>query len=98
DWAMTVRGWQKKAYLRLVGRRMLDTAAAIHCTAEAEWSQASKWFTNRRKAVLPYLVDLKPFETLPGPDAGLSLVPAALGNQPKLLFLSRLAEQKGVDI
>jgi glycosyltransferase involved in cell wall biosynthesis len=98
DWAMTQRPLKKKIYPTLFGRRLLNNAAAIHCTAEAEWEQASQWFSNRRKAVLPYLVDLKPFENLPGPEAGLSLLPVELRDKPKILFLSRLHEQKGVDI
>jgi glycosyltransferase involved in cell wall biosynthesis len=43
-------------------------------------------------------VDLAPFETLPGPAAALALLPPGLRHLPKVLFLSRLHEKKGVDV
>ena len=49
-------------------------------------------------AVLPYLVDLSPFQPLPGAELARSAYPAAAGDVPKILFLSRLHEKKGVDI
>ena len=98
DWSMNQRRLKKKIYLKLFGRRLLDGAACVHCTAESELSQASKWFVNQHAAVLPYLVDLTPFEQLPGPEAGLSLLPAGQRNERKLLFLSRLHPKKGIDI
>jgi len=98
DWAMAQRGLKKKIFLKLVAGRMLDKAAFVHCTAEAEWQQASKWFGNCNKVVLPYLVDLKPFESLPGKESGLALLPPKKRDEAKILFLSRLHEKKGVDI
>jgi glycosyltransferase involved in cell wall biosynthesis len=98
DWSMAQKSLKKRLYLALVGRRFLNRAARVHCTAEAELAQASKWFANSRTAVLPYLVDLAPFETLPGPAAGLALLPPGQRELPKLLFLSRLHEKKGVDV
>jgi glycosyltransferase involved in cell wall biosynthesis len=70
----------------------------VHCTAEAERWQSLWRFNNPRVVVLPYLVELTAFADLPGPEAGLALVPAALRDRPKVLFLSRLHEQKGIDI
>ncbi len=97
DWSMRQRPWKKKAFMALAGRKFLDQAARIHCTAEGELSQAKKWFDNQT-IVLPYLTDLTPFNTLPGPDAALKLLPVARRTDRKLLFLSRLHEKKGVDI
>jgi glycosyltransferase involved in cell wall biosynthesis len=48
--------------------------------------------------VLPNLMDLQPFEEMPGPQDGLSLLPEGLREKPKVLFLSRLHEKKGVDV
>ena len=98
DWSMTRRGWKKKLYMALAGRRTLNAATMLHCTAEAELAQACKWFDNPNTTVLPYLVDLSPFIHLPSPDAALAQLPASVRDLPKLLFLSRLHEQKGVDI
>jgi glycosyltransferase involved in cell wall biosynthesis len=98
DWSMAQRPIKKRLYMMFQGRRFLAAAARVHCTAEAELSQSKRWFTNDRTAVLPYLVELTAFADLPGPEAGLARVPAALRDRPKVLFLSRLHEQKGIDI
>ena len=97
-WSMAQRAWKKRAYLALLGRRWLRRAAVVHCTAEDEQDQAARWFTPRRTAVLPYLVDLKPFETLPPTDLADGLISSAFGVRPRLLFLSRLHEKKGTDL
>jgi glycosyltransferase involved in cell wall biosynthesis len=98
DWAMSQRGMKKRAYMLLAGRRILDRAARIHCTASGELAQARKWFSNPNTVVLPCLVDLSPFENLPGPELAMSHLPPIKPDQHKLLFLSRLHEQKGVEL
>jgi glycosyltransferase involved in cell wall biosynthesis len=98
DWSMSQRSRKKRLYLALAGKRLLDQAATVHCTAEAELAQARKWFTNPNTAVLPCLVDMSQFEHLPGKETGLALIPEAMRNKPKVLFLSRLHEKKGVDV
>ena len=98
DWSMAQRTLKKRIYLALAGRKLLNGAAVVHCTAEAELAQAKKWFTNPQTAVLPILVDLQAFENLPGPGMGLSLIPEAMRSRRKILFLSRLHEKKGVDL
>ena len=96
-WSMAQRGWKKRAYLALLGRRWLGRAAVVHCTAEDERDQAARWFTPRRTAVLPYVVDLQPFETLPPAGLADDLVPPAFRGRPRVLFVSRLHEKKGTD-
>lgn len=98
DWAMAQRPIKKRMYMSLAGRRVLDRADRLHCTAAGELAQAGKWFSNPRTVVLPPIVDLSPFEQLPGSDMALQLLPAHLRGEKKLLFLSRLHEQKGVDV
>jgi glycosyltransferase involved in cell wall biosynthesis len=106
DWSMAQRSAKKRLYLALAGRKLLNRAAVIHCSAAAELAQAKKWFNNPRTAVLPCIADLSPFEQLPGPEAGLqrmhlpSNVPmdSPMCSWPKVLFLSRLHEKKGVDV
>lgn len=98
DWAMQKRGWKKRLYMSLAGRRTLNGASCIHCTAAAELDQAKKWFDNPRTVVLPALIDLSPFENLPGRELAMQSLPESARDQPKLLFLSRLHEQKGIDI
>ena len=98
DWSMTQRAMKKRLYMRLWGRRFLDNAACVHCTAEAELAQSRRWFDNPATAVLPYLVELTAFARLPGPGLATPLIPAGMRDRPKVLFLSRLHEQKGIDI
>jgi glycosyltransferase involved in cell wall biosynthesis len=98
DWSMHQRGLKKRLYMKWIGRRTMNAAAMIHCTAEAELAQARKWFDNPPATVLPYLVNLSVFENSPGPEAALALLPESARGLPRLLFLSRLHEQKGVDI
>lgn len=97
-WSMAQRAWKKRAYLALLGRRWLTRAAVVHCTAEDERDQAARWFTPRRTAVLPYLIDLSPFESLPPADVAEDLIPPAFRGRPRVLFLSRLHEKKGTDL
>lgn len=96
DWSMAQRRLKKVTYLRLFGRRLLNDAAAIHCTAEAEKQQASRWHVNGFTAVLPYVVDLSPYHTLPGPERAVTELKLSDGG-PRLLFLSRLHPKKGVE-
>jgi glycosyltransferase involved in cell wall biosynthesis len=98
DWAMQQRALKKRLYMDFFGSRFMNNAGLIHCTAPAELTQASKWFTNPRTIVLPLLTDLSPFENLPGPDSALSLLLPQQRTQPKILLLSRMHEKKGVDI
>ena len=97
DWSMAQRAIKKKIYLKFFARKLLDDAAAVHCTAAAELRQAGKWFSNPRRLVLPYLVDLEPFCTLPPVDLAREAFPQLLRDEPCVLFLSRLHPKKGVE-
>lgn len=98
DWSMSQRTLKKRIFLMLFARKLLNQAATVHCTASAELKQASKWFSNPRTTVLPYLVDLKPFEILPGPALARSTFHELQTTDPIILFLSRIHEKKGVDL
>lgn len=98
DWCMAQGGAKKRAYLALAGRRFFESAAAVQCTAKAELEQASKHFGTSRGVVLPYLVDLSPFETLPGPGVAQAAYPVVRTDLPKVLFLSRLHPKKGIEV
>jgi len=88
---------KKKIYLALGGSGMLNDAARIHLTAQAEYDQARKHFTTPG-VVIPNLMDLTPFEPLPGPDRARSRFAELINNDaPVLLFLSRLHYKKGVE-
>ncbi|HTL31008.1 MAG TPA: glycosyltransferase [Tepidisphaeraceae bacterium] len=98
DWSMAQSTLKKRIFLRFYGEHLLNNAAAVHCTAREELRQAAKWFNNPNTAVIPNLVDLKPFENLPGKEIAQKAFPVLLRAEPKILFLSRLHPKKGPDL
>jgi len=98
DWSMAQRGVKKRLYLVLAGRRLLESARFVHCTAEAELTQASRWFPRGASRVIPCIFDLTPYRALPGPDAARRRWPVLAGEGPVILFLSRLHYKKGPDV
>ena len=98
DWCMAQRGLKKRLFLAATGRRFLERAARVHCTAEGERQQAVKWMPQALTAVLPLLVDLTEYDTLPGTEPALAAFPQLATAAPKVLFLSRLHPKKGVEI
>jgi glycosyltransferase involved in cell wall biosynthesis len=99
EWSMQQRGLKKKLFLSVGGRKYMCAANRLHYTATAEREQAERWVPGAKAAVLPYLVDLGPFQALPGKEKARAAYGAALnGEDPKLLFLSRLHEKKGVHV
>lgn len=97
DWSMSQRTLKKKVYLALGGRAFLENAAVVHSTAEFERRQSVKWYPRGRAVVAPLLFDLAPFAALPGPEDARRAHPAAGAPSPRILFLSRLHEKKGLD-
>lgn len=98
DWGMQQRGLKKKIYLALQGNAMLKHAAALHTTAEGEREQSSKWMPSGRWVVIPYIVDLSPFRTLPGPSEARAKFGLKEGDPPSVIFLSRLHYKKCPEI
>jgi glycosyltransferase involved in cell wall biosynthesis len=98
DWCMDQRRLKKLFYLRFAGgSAMLNNAAGVHCTADGELRQSGKWFPGSPGTVIPNLLDLRPYETLPGVDDALARFPTLNDPEPTLLFLSRLHYKKGVE-
>jgi glycosyltransferase involved in cell wall biosynthesis len=103
DWCMAQKSPKKRIYLALGGRRTLEEAAVVHCTAASELEQSRKWYPRGRGAVVPLIFDLDPYRALPGPDpADAAFGPAGRGDigpdRPVVLFLSRIHMKKGVDV
>jgi glycosyltransferase involved in cell wall biosynthesis len=97
DWCMAQRGLKKRLFMKLAGRRYLHSAACVHTTAEGEREQATKWIPKAKITVLPLLVDLAEYDTLPGPGPALAAFSQLATDAPKALFLSRLHPKKGVE-
>ena len=98
DWAMRQKPLKKQLYLALGGRRFLEGAAAVHCTAEYEKQQSRKRFGTAKAAVIPNLVDLRPYAEAPDPGEARAEWPGITGDGLTVLFLSRLHPGKGVDM
>ncbi|MEM9166554.1 MAG: glycosyltransferase [Planctomycetota bacterium] len=97
DWCMTQKGWKKRLYLGLGGRTLLEGAAFVHCTAQAELDQSRVWYPKGTGTVAPLVFDIGPYTDLPGPELAretFNVDPA----RPVVLFLSRLHVKKGVHV
>lgn len=97
DWCMTQRGMKKKLFLSLGARGMLENAAFVHCTAQAELDQSKKWFPRGQGRVIPLVFDLGPFRTMPGPGPARAKFASLGSGRPNALFISRLHYKKGVE-
>tara|TARA_R110002072_G_scaffold108107_5_gene234848 strand:+ start:830 stop:1987 length:1158 start_codon:yes stop_codon:yes gene_type:complete len=97
DWCMEQRRLKKLIYLQMGGTKMLNSANAIHSTAEGELAQSKKWFPKAPGVVIPNLLNLEPYETMPGKDIARNKFPMFNTGDPVLLYLSRLHYKKGVE-
>ncbi len=97
DWSMARRIWKKRLYLALSGNAMLRGASFVHLTADAELEQSRKWFPEGKGRVIPLVFDLELFRDLPGPGPAHEKHPPCHTDEPKVLFLSRLYEGKGLE-
>ncbi len=97
DWTIAQKHAKKRLFLALGGSRFLARAAVVHATAEAERTQATKWIGGAPAEVVPLLFDLSDFADLPGTGPAVARFPQLDRDVPRLLFLSRIHEKKGVD-
>jgi len=97
DWCMAQRTTKKRIYLAVAGRKLLENAAAVHCTAAAELAQSQKWFSKLQGTVIPNLVDLSAYENLPGADEARARFAFLSSPNLKLIFLSRISPKKGCE-
>ncbi len=100
DWCMAQKRLKKRVYLAMGGRRLLERARAVHCTAQAEADQSSRWFPRGRTAVVPLIFDLAEYQQLPGPQIARRRFEAQMGDdgEPVVLFVSRLHPKKRLDV
>jgi glycosyltransferase involved in cell wall biosynthesis len=98
DWPMSLKPLKKRLALAIRGRKFLKSARFIHCAAEGELAESSRWFPPGlgRVAALPF--DTADFEYLPDRAAALQAFPALAGPGPRILFLSRLVPNKGAHL
>jgi glycosyltransferase involved in cell wall biosynthesis len=96
-WSMSQKPFKKRAYLALVERRLMNGAAAIHCTSSLEQQQLSTWSFRPPSVVFPNGLDLAPFGQLPERGKlrrALSVPPAGTLS----LFVGRMHKMKRLDL
>ena len=96
-WSMSQKPLKKRAYLALVERRLIDRAAAIHCTSSLEQQQLGTWGFRPPVFVIPNGIDITPFDRLPARGT----LRRALGVPPDgtlSLFVGRLHKMKNLDL
>lgn len=98
DWPMSQKRPKKLFHWYTYGRNLLNNAAFVHCTAEAELDQARKWFPLGRGMVVPLVFDLAPFRELPGEGPARAAFAPVSGERVKVLYLSRVNYKKGPDV
>ncbi len=97
DWSMAQRGLKKRLYLAYAGRRLLERAAFVHCTAGAELEQSKVWYPRGTGRVVPLVFDIEPYRDLPGPELARETF-GLDADTPTVLFLSRMHVKKGVHV
>jgi len=98
DWTMARKSLKKRMYLALAGRRLLEQAAAVQCSAQTEMEQSSKWYPRGRGVVAPLLIDLRPYRQLPGPELARRKFPQLTGGDPIALYVGRLHPIKRIEL
>lgn len=91
------RPWLKQASLRLIDRRVLHGAAAVHYTSMEEQEEAAVVAPALRPVIIPNPVH---FHLSPGKPSGgwLESRYPSLAGKKIILFLSRLHPKKGIDL
>ncbi len=88
-WALQFRGWKKGPYLRLIERRNLIGAAAVHATSRLEERGIQALGLPLRLATIPVGIDV--------PEWVCEREPVRADNLTNVLFLSRLHPKKGLE-
>ena len=96
-WSMSQKAIKKRAYLALVERRLINGAAAIHCTSYQEEQQLATWGFRPPSVVIPNAVDLAPFAELP-PRGKLRQELSVPADGTLSLFVGRLHKMKRLDL
>lgn len=94
-WALSQRASKKWIYLRVLGSRCLERAAAVHCTHAVESEAFQRLGIRARSIVVPNGVDVGRFENAEGRlRSSLGLTENAI----ILLFLGRIHRKKRPDL
>lgn len=91
------RRWVKAQSFRWLDKPLLDAAAAIHYTSQAEADEAAELSIRAHPAVIPLGTDLRCLDALPPPSSFQAAHPATSSGR-NFLFLSRIDPKKGLEL
>ena len=95
EWALTRKWLKKRLFLAFRLRRLLDGAAAIHCTSVAEATSTAQLRLKPPLVVAPNGIILDEFRVLP--EVGGFRSRHGVANRPLICFLGRVHPGKGVE-
>ena len=96
-WSMAQKALKKRIYLELVERRIVNAAAAIHCTSWLESEQLRRWGFRSKVAIIPNAIEAATFQEMPerGALRGKLAIPASATVS---LYVGRLHKMKRIDL
>ncbi len=98
DWCMSQRGLKKRLALKVYASRTLAEAALVQCTASGEVEQARKWIGHDRIQIIPCVMVLSPYQTLPPRTEVRRLIDEPEDGIPLVLYLSRIHYKKQPEV
>lgn len=96
-WSLGTRRLKKRLYMRLLGRRYLERAAALHCTDPREAAAVANLQFGPPTFVVPNGIDTSPYDQMPQRGHWRRAFGIA-DDATVLLFLGRLTQIKRPDI
>ena len=96
-WSLAQKRLKKQVALRLQWKRVLNGAAFIHCGNQYEADLMAPLGIAAPVEIIPNGIFIEEFEDLPAPGTFRAGRPE-LGDDPYVLFLSRLHHKKGLDL
>ncbi len=97
DWSMSQSALRKRVHLALVSRRTMASAAFVHALNEHEADCVRRFAFGSPVEVLGNGINPEMLDAMPAPGAFRAAYPV-LGDDPFILFLSRLHHKKGLDL
>jgi glycosyltransferase involved in cell wall biosynthesis len=93
-WSMTQKSFRKRVFWQVAGKGMLQSAAAVHYTSEAEKLSTERLTGLNHGRVVPLGIEV---ESASSRENLVQHFPS-LGHDPYVLVLSRLHPKKGLDV
>jgi len=96
-WALNHKSIRKRVYMKLVQRRILERASAVHAVTGTEIHHLQRLGLGSRVTLIPNGIDAREFQCLPPRREFEERYPEVAG-KPIILFLGRIHPIKGLDL